>query len=318
MEYKIGDKIKITKVFPLHEKNRCFFKGDVGVIITEKDSDGDYQVDFSGFDNPKVIEDGQWWVGENSSCNSVKAEFELFKREETIYKKGEEILVSANGYGYSKEVFHSMEEDKVWCIAQESEGSLLRLWAFHKKIETKLPRFHEAEVGDLVYSRIYGYGQVKEVCGAAAYAIEIATEKAGEDSSTLEGFRHISDEEPTWFYADPKNKENKYLEERPNESYKIPFKKSIEQYQEMKEISNRGREWIEFSKLILNHIENYAIPQYGDKPDDQAEEWSSEDCFKAIERYLKRRNSNQREGQEGLDLFKMAHYVCLAYFKKIK
>lgn len=318
MEYKIGDKIKITKIFPLYEENRCFFEGDVGVIITEKDSNGYYQVDFSGFDNPKVIEDGQWWVGENSLCNNAKAEFELFNGEETIYKKGEEILVSDNGYGYSKEIFHSMEYDKVWCIVKESEGSLLRLWAFHKKIETKLPLFHEAQVDDLVYSRLCGYGKVREINKESAYVLLIKTENTGYESSTLDGLYRLNDVEPTWFYADPKNKENKYLEERPNESYKIPFKKSIEQYQEMKEISNRGREWIEFSKLILNHIENYSVPQYGDKPDDQVEEWSSEDCFKAIERYLKRRNSNQREGQEGLDLFKMAHYVCLAYFKKIK
>lgn len=78
------------------------------------------------------------------------------------------------------------------------------------------------------------------------------------------------------------------------------------------EKSKRGDEWTEFSFKVLNHVEEYTVPQYGDKGDDNVTDWSAEECFKQIDKYLKRRNSNQRPGQKRLDILKMAHYLCLA------
>ena len=34
--------------------------------------------------------------------------------------------------------------------------------------------------------------------------------------------------------------------------------------------SNRGIQWREFYNLVMSHIEEYTVPQYGDMPDDQA------------------------------------------------
>lgn len=79
----------------------------------------------------------------------------------------------------------------------------------------------------------------------------------------------------------------------------------------LKPTTNRGAEWCVFAKKVLSHIENYTIPQYSDKPDDQAEGWSAGDCAKQCARYGNRFETNIREGQEHLDPLKVAHYACL-------
>lgn len=67
---------------------------------------------------------------------------------------------------------------------------------------------------------------------------------------------------------------------------------------------------------VLEHIEHYTVPQYGDAPNDQAETWTSQDCSKAIVKYLNRFNTNQRGIEERKrDILKMAHYLQM-YFSK--
>lgn len=80
-------------------------------------------------------------------------------------------------------------------------------------------------------------------------------------------------------------------------------------------ISNRGKQWIAFSEIVLQHIENYTVPQYGDAPGDQIEDWTAQECIRAIGKRCARHGKNSREGQEKLDILKMAHEACLAYFK---
>lgn len=80
-------------------------------------------------------------------------------------------------------------------------------------------------------------------------------------------------------------------------------------------VSCRGLEWLSFSDSVFEHVENYTVKQYGDKGKDNVSDWSAEECFKLVEKYLKRRNSNQRPGQRRLDIFKAAHYLCLAESK---
>lgn len=79
--------------------------------------------------------------------------------------------------------------------------------------------------------------------------------------------------------------------------------------------SRRGTEWLNFSGRVLNHIETYTVPQYGDEPNDQVSRWSAEDCVRQIERYAARHGRSARPGQEALDLLKIAHYAGLAYAK---
>jgi len=80
--------------------------------------------------------------------------------------------------------------------------------------------------------------------------------------------------------------------------------------------SLRAHEWERFSDTVLRHIENYSVPQYGDKPDDEAESWTPEECVKQIGKYVARFESNMRGPDERKrDLMKAAHYAGLAYMK---
>lgn len=88
------------------------------------------------------------------------------------------------------------------------------------------------------------------------------------------------------------------------------------EYQCMEVMSERGKDWVEFSYLVLEHIQKYTIPQYGDKGCDQVGEWTAEDCIKAVRKYASRFGSNVRDGQEELDILKMAHFAQLAFHKK--
>jgi len=77
----------------------------------------------------------------------------------------------------------------------------------------------------------------------------------------------------------------------------------------------RTKEWLEFAVKVADHIENYTIPQYQDKPNDQVENWSIEECFKAVKKYMARYGTNAREGQTELDFLKEAHFIQLAASK---
>ena len=80
-------------------------------------------------------------------------------------------------------------------------------------------------------------------------------------------------------------------------------------------ISSRAVQFSRFSGRVVEHIENYTVPQYGDAPDDNVESWTAEDCVRQIEKYAKRFGKNSRPGQDALDLIKVAHYACLAHDK---
>lgn len=86
----------------------------------------------------------------------------------------------------------------------------------------------------------------------------------------------------------------------------------------MESTSNRGEEWGRFSKAVSDHIEQYTVPQFGDKPDDQLHtDWTDSDCILAIKKYANRAGKNSRGPEEDLrDLLKIAHYACVAWCKK--
>lgn len=77
--------------------------------------------------------------------------------------------------------------------------------------------------------------------------------------------------------------------------------------------SKRGEDWNKFQGEVLNHIETYTVPQYGDKGADIASEYSTEYCLSQVKKYGARFGSNSRPGQEKLDLLKMAHYIQMAF-----
>lgn len=79
--------------------------------------------------------------------------------------------------------------------------------------------------------------------------------------------------------------------------------------------AQRTKDWNEFATKVADHIENYTVPQYGDAPNDNVESWSAQDCIAQVQKYAARFGTNQRAGQEELDLMKIAHYAQLAHDK---
>ena len=78
-------------------------------------------------------------------------------------------------------------------------------------------------------------------------------------------------------------------------------------------LSQRGKDWLIFSDLVLKHIECYTVPQYGDKGSDQCTEFYEQDFITNLKRYLNRHGKNSRPGQNKLDKIKMAHYIQMLH-----
>lgn len=80
------------------------------------------------------------------------------------------------------------------------------------------------------------------------------------------------------------------------------------------EMSKRGKEWMLFSNKVLSHIEEYTVPQYGDKGQDRADGYDLDTIAEHIGRYKDRMNSNSRGRIEAKrDMLKIAHYASMAY-----
>ncbi|MCC7570653.1 hypothetical protein KO465_04855 [Candidatus Micrarchaeota archaeon] len=80
--------------------------------------------------------------------------------------------------------------------------------------------------------------------------------------------------------------------------------------------SNRCEEFIDFCTIVIEHIEEYTVKQYGDAPDDPVQEWSAKKCIDCIERYVNRFETNRRGRLETLrDMAKISHFACMAFYK---
>jgi len=78
--------------------------------------------------------------------------------------------------------------------------------------------------------------------------------------------------------------------------------------------SMRARNWSEFYWRVRNHIAEYAVPQYGDYPNDQLTNFSLDDIKTNMMRYINRMGRNARGKEEALrDMLKVAHYASVAY-----
>lgn len=83
-------------------------------------------------------------------------------------------------------------------------------------------------------------------------------------------------------------------------------------------VSERAIDWEKFSSKMHEHIETYTVPQYGDKGEDNITSWSAEECFKQVDKYLKRRNTSRRPNEKLLDLLKACHYLQMGYDKLVE
>lgn len=83
-------------------------------------------------------------------------------------------------------------------------------------------------------------------------------------------------------------------------------------------MSARGQEWQDFSEQVGKHVEEYTVPQYGDRGNDLCTDYTPEHCIKQIEKYVKRFGKNARPGQQERDMLKIAHYAQMAHTKLVE
>jgi len=79
-------------------------------------------------------------------------------------------------------------------------------------------------------------------------------------------------------------------------------------------ISKRGQAWVQFSDMVLRHIEDYTVPQYGDEGDDLAQDYTEEEAFRNITKLIRRFGRNARPAEQGRDFVKMAHWAQIAWY----
>lgn len=87
--------------------------------------------------------------------------------------------------------------------------------------------------------------------------------------------------------------------------------------EEIEVISERVRQWREYSNRVEKHLNEYTVPQYGDVGEDAITEYTVKDCAKHVERYAKRYGTQSRDGQQELDFLKMGHYSQCAWEKYV-
>lgn len=83
------------------------------------------------------------------------------------------------------------------------------------------------------------------------------------------------------------------------------------------DLSRRAEQFNQFADIVVDHIETYTIPQYGDMPYDNASTFTEADFITQIKKYMARMESNVRGPVEAQrDLVKIAHYCGMLYMKR--
>jgi len=81
-------------------------------------------------------------------------------------------------------------------------------------------------------------------------------------------------------------------------------------------MSKRQLEFELFAEIVLEHIENYTVAQYGDAPNDPVETWTPAQCMDSVKRYADRIETGRRGSLETIrDMVKIAHFACLSFGK---
>lgn len=78
----------------------------------------------------------------------------------------------------------------------------------------------------------------------------------------------------------------------------------------------RVLEWVLFADQVVDHIEDYTVPQYGDKGSDPLTEMTPEQCMQDIKKWAARFGTGQRGKAEAQrDMLKIAHIACVIWHK---
>jgi hypothetical protein len=81
-------------------------------------------------------------------------------------------------------------------------------------------------------------------------------------------------------------------------------------------MSKRGDEWVEFGAIVLKHVDEYSLSQYGDMGEDRFTTMTCKEVMHDARKHFDRFGKGQRGTEEQLrDFKKIAHEVCVAYFK---
>ena len=73
-------------------------------------------------------------------------------------------------------------------------------------------------------------------------------------------------------------------------------------------------QWNRFSNIVANHIRGYVLPQYGDFPDKQVEDFTPEKIQAKLEYYVNRIGRSSRGKEDAKrDCFKLAHFACYLF-----
>lgn len=79
-------------------------------------------------------------------------------------------------------------------------------------------------------------------------------------------------------------------------------------------LSKKSNEWLNFAYTVINHVENYSVPQYGPDITLNSDVENPKDCMKYISKYIQRYGSERRGRIEELrDLLKIAHFAQIAF-----
>lgn len=79
-------------------------------------------------------------------------------------------------------------------------------------------------------------------------------------------------------------------------------------------LSNKATNWKNFNDVVIDHIENYSVPQYGPDIKTNVDVEDTVDCLKYIAKYKNRHGSSRRGRIEELrDLVKIAHFAQLGF-----
>ncbi len=89
----------------------------------------------------------------------------------------------------------------------------------------------------------------------------------------------------------------------------------VRTYRALSARSERAKDWYAFSDAVVQHIDAYTVPQYGDKGADQASDYTAEGHVQQARKYLARFGRSSRPGEERLDLMKAAHYLQMAWME---
>lgn len=80
--------------------------------------------------------------------------------------------------------------------------------------------------------------------------------------------------------------------------------------------STHNQRFAAFAQCVDKHITDYAVPQYGDAPNDTASQWDEKHLYDQISKYAARGTTNARGKKEQLrDLYKIAHYASILHHR---